>query len=224
MPVDPGAAIEVTAYQSAPEMARGRIKDCRVRWALEEIGLAYRERLVGGVFAVKSAEHLADQPFGQVPIYKEAGLTLFESGAILVHIGEKDERLLPRDPAGRARAMGWAFAALNSVEPAVGAYFLAAKVSEGTDWSEAARAAMRPFAEARLAQLSTALGSRDWLEDRFTIGDLLMVDVLRAATPPDCLRLTRTSSPMSRAARRARRSRPRLPRIWRRSRPKSNNS
>lgn len=187
MPVDPGADIEVTAYASAPEMARGRIKDCRVRWALEEIGLSYRERLVGGVFGTKSAEHLADQPFGQVPVYKEGALTLFESGAILVHLGEKDERLLPRDPVGRARAIGWAFAALNSIEPVVGSYFLASMVSAGEDWSGAVKAAMRPFPEARLAQLAAALGDRAWLEDRFTIGDLLMIDVLRAGTAPELL-------------------------------------
>lgn len=104
MPVDLEATIEIIAYNWVPDMARGRVKDMRVRWALEEIGLPYRTRLVAGAGGEKSPEHLADQPFGQVPVYKENGLTLFESGAILIHIGEKDERLLPRDPAERARA------------------------------------------------------------------------------------------------------------------------
>lgn len=187
MPVDPHAAIEVTAYDWVPEMAQGYVKDLRVRWALEEIGLPYRVRLVGGAGAEKSPEHLADQPFGQVPVYREDGLTLFESGAILIQIGETDERLLPRDAAGRARAIGWAFAALNSIEPFLGTLTLLRFCAEGKPWQDEAKAAVRPLAVMRLAQLATALGDREWLEDRFTIGDLLMVDVLRSVPEPDLL-------------------------------------
>jgi glutathione S-transferase len=187
MPADPNAVIEITAYRSVPEMGRGRVKDMRVRWALEEIGLPYRTRLVSGAGGEKSLEHLADQPFGQVPVYKESGLTLFESGAILIHIGEKDERLLPGDPTGRARAMSWAFAALNSLEPFMQSLFLMTLLADGKDWQGEAKDLVRPFAVMRLAQLSTALGNKDWLEGRFTICDLLMIDVLRAGTPPDLL-------------------------------------
>lgn len=185
MPVDPTADIEVSAYSWVPPMARGFVKDVRVRWALEEIGVPYRVRYFGGVGGGKTAEHLADQPFGQVPIYKEPGLTLFESGAILIHLGEKDERLLPRDAAGRARAIGWALAALNSIEPPTQMLFMMGFVSEGTDWSKPGKDAVRPFAAMRLEQLAAALGDREWLEDRFTIGDLLMVDVLRAVPEYD---------------------------------------
>jgi len=180
MPIDPAAEIEVTAYRWVPPMARGRVKDLRVRWALEEIGTSYRVRRVGGVFGEKELRHLADQPFGQVPVYKEAGLTLFESGAILIHIGSKDVRLLPTDAHARARAIGWAIAALNSVKPFLGMLFLVSMVGEGRSWQGEAAAGVRPFAEKRPAQVSNALGDKEWLEDRFTIGDLLMIDVLRA--------------------------------------------
>jgi glutathione S-transferase len=185
MPVDPNADIEVTALKSAPSAARGYVKDMRVRWALEEIGVPYRVRLTGGVGGEKSPEHLADQPFGQVPVYKEPGLTLFESGAILIRIGEKDERLLPRDEIGRARATAWTFAALNSVEPMAQALFVVGFAAEGRHWRDEAAAAVRPFAETRLSQLAKALGERDWLEDRFTIGDLAMIDVLRSVCEPE---------------------------------------
>ncbi|QMW23025.1 glutathione S-transferase family protein [Sandaracinobacteroides saxicola] len=187
MPVDPAADIEVTAYGWVPDMARGRVKDCRIRWALEEIGLPYRVRLVGGAGGgggVKSPEHLADQPFGQVPVYKEGGLTLFESGAILLHIGAKDARLLPREDGARARAIGWAFAALNSIEPFAQMLFVMGWLADGKPWQDEAGDLVRPFLETRLAQLSVALGGREWLDGRFTIGDLLMVDVLRAQAPP----------------------------------------
>lgn len=180
MPVDSAAAIEVTAYDWVPEMAQGHVKDMRVRWALEEIGLPYRERIVGGAGGEKSPDHLADQPFGQVPVYREDGQTLFESGAILLHIGAKDARLLPRDGEKRARAIGWVFAALNSVEPFVQTLFLMGHVADGKAWRGEAKDAVRPFAAMRLAHLSNALGDSDWLEGSFTIGDLAMVDVLRA--------------------------------------------
>lgn len=188
MPVDPNAPIEVTAYEWVPDLAKGFVKDMRVRWAIEEIGLSYRERLVGGAGGSdtgKSPEHFADQPFGQVPVLKEDGLTLFESGAILIHIGEKDERLLPREQAARARAIGWMMAALNSVEPFTQTLFLMGYVGDGKPWLDEAKDAVRPFAEMRLAQLSKVLDDRDWLEDRFTIGDLMMVDVLRAVPEDD---------------------------------------
>ncbi len=184
MPVDPDAPIEVTAYKWVPPIAKGYVKDMRVRWALEEIGQPYHERLVGGVFGEKSSEHLADQPFGQVPVYKEDGLTLFESGAILIHIGDKDERLLPRDPQARARAIGWLVAALNSIEPFAQMLFMVGMVGAGKDWLAEAKDGVRPFADMRLGQLSKALDDREWLEDRFTVGDLMMIDVLRAAREP----------------------------------------
>jgi len=188
MPVDPAADIEVTALAWVPAQARGYVKDMRVRWALEEIGLPYRVRLVGsigGIGGEKSPEHIADQPFGQVPVYKENGLTLFESGAILIHIGEKDARLLPRDPAARARAIGWMMAALNSVEPFSQTLFFMGFVGADKPWQDEAKDAVRPFAETRLAQLSAALGDKEWLEGPFTIGDLVMIDVLRAVPEYD---------------------------------------
>jgi glutathione S-transferase len=181
VPVDPAADVEVTAYRSVPAFAEGRIKDVRVRWALEEIGKPYRVRLIDGIFEDKPPAYLADQPFGQVPVYRDGTLALFESGAILIHIGEGDERLLPRDQAGRSRAIGWAIAALNSVEPGIQTLVTLSVAGRGTDWQAPASAAARPFAEKRLAQLAVALGNRDWLEDQFTIGDLVMVDVLRNA-------------------------------------------
>lgn len=185
MPIDPAASAEVTAYRWVPPMARGFVKDMRVRWALEEISLPYRVRFVGGAGGEKSPEHLADQPFGQVPVYKEVGLTLFESGAILIHLGDKDARLLPIDPVGRARAIGWTIAALNSVEPMTQMLFVTGFVSEGKAWQDEAKEAVRPFAKARLSQLSKTLGESEWLEESFTIGDLLMIDVLRAVSEPE---------------------------------------
>lgn len=177
------AVPEITAYRSVPDFAHGRIKDIRVRWALDEIGQPYRTRLIGGIFEDKAPAYLADQPFGQVPVYKEGDLTLFETGAILIHIGEADARLLPRDAKGRGRAISWMIAALNSVEPMIQTLVVLTVKGQGTDWLAGAIEAAKPFAEQRLSRLSEALGERDWLEDHFSIGDIVMVDVLRNANP-----------------------------------------
>src|SRR5215213_5091085 len=116
MSVDPNAPIEITAFRWVPEFAAGLVRDLRVRWALEEVGLDYRVRLLGDE---RPADYVHEQPFEQVPIYRDGTVHIFESGAIVQYIGEKDERLLPREPQGRYRAIQWTYAALNSVEPAL---------------------------------------------------------------------------------------------------------
>jgi glutathione S-transferase len=188
MPVDETSPIEVTALAWVPPFARSFVRDLRVRWALEEIGLPYRVRPIGGAVGMpfgppRPENYLADQPFGQVPVYKEGALCLFESGAIVLHIGAKDERLLPRDEPSRSRAIAWMIAALNSVE--LHTFMLAAlMVFFGeASWSAEASAAVTPRVQQRLAQLSASLGDKKWLDGRFTIGDLMMVDTLR--TIPD---------------------------------------
>jgi glutathione S-transferase len=108
----------ITAFEASPDRGRGLARDMRVRWAFEEAGAAYDVRLVS--FAqMKEAAHLALHPFGQIPTYEEDGLTLFESGAIVLHIAERHGGLLPEEPGPRARAINWLFAALNTVEPPI---------------------------------------------------------------------------------------------------------
>lgn len=180
MPVDPDAPIEVTAFRWVPELARGQVRDLRVRWALEEAGLSYRTRLIGGAIGgERPAEYYEEQPWGQVPVYKEGDLVLFECGAIVLHIAEKSEALLPADPNGRARAIAWLFAALNSMDIPVMGTLVACIFGEGKDWSAGAGEAFGGFLDQRLARLSAWLGDKEWLEGRFTVGDLMMVATLR---------------------------------------------
>lgn len=177
MPIDPQAPIEITAFAWVPPFAQGIVRDLRVRWALEEIGLAYRVRLLG---MERPADYLKQQPFDQVPTYREGDLSIFESGAIVQHVGEKDERLLPHDPVARARAIQWTYAALNSVEPALLNVTLIDAFYKDEEWAKLRRAGAADFARVKLGRVSAWLGEKRWLEgDRFTIGDLLMVSVLR---------------------------------------------
>jgi len=186
MPVDPNALIEITAFKWVPDFARGFVRDFRARWALEEIGLSYRVRLIGGGDD-RPDDYSCDQPFDQVPVYKEGELCLFESGAIVIHIGEKDERLLPRDTVGRMRAIAWLIAALNSIEPYSGQLADIDLFSPDAEWAKLHRPEVVESVGRRLSQLSGWLGDKQWLEDRFTIGDLMMIDALRGVSEAELL-------------------------------------
>ncbi len=169
--------ITLTTFAWVPPFARGLVRDLRVRWALEEAGIPYRVKLIRHEDR-DTPEYRAQQPFGQVPVFEEDGLVLFESGAILMHLGERSETLLPREPAARARAVGWMFAALNSVEPFINQLGALDLFLRDRDWVKLARPELEQQVTVRLAELSAWLGDRDYLEGRFTAGDLLMATVL----------------------------------------------
>jgi glutathione S-transferase len=168
----------VSAYQWVPDFARGHVRDVRVRWALEEVGVPYETRLLD-VMAERPADYLREQPFGQVPAYRDGVVDIFESGAIVMHVAETHPGLLPDAPAARARAKSWVVAALNSVEPITQQLAEIDFFHAEADWTKERRPQVLEQATKRLHQLADYLGDRDWLEGEFTAGDLMMVAVLR---------------------------------------------
>jgi glutathione S-transferase len=171
--------ITISAFKWVPDFARGQVRDLRVRWALEEAGLPYRTRLLEQGDQNKP-DYRALQPFGQVPILEEDGLVLFESGAIVLHIGERSETLLPREPGARARATQWLIAALNSIEPYLMNVAVIDLFYHNEEWAKLRRPGAVEFAQRRLSALSNSLGDKPYLDgDRFTAGDLMMTTVLR---------------------------------------------
>jgi glutathione S-transferase len=179
MPINPNANIEITAFEWVPEFAQGLVRDLRVRWALEEAGLDYRVRLLG---QQRPIEYLKDQPFDQVPCFTDGTVQIFETGAIVQYIGERSEALLPRDPQGKYRAIQWTYAALNSVEPGVQHRVLLDAFYGDQEWAKLRKPSADEFARLKLKRVSDRLADKNWLEgDRFTIGDLMMVTVLRLA-------------------------------------------
>lgn len=174
--------IEITALEHVPDGAKGLVRDIRVRWALEEAGLPYSTRLLGMRMDLRGERpeaYLAQNPFGQVPVFRQGEVTMFETGAIVLHIGESSEALLPRDPHGRGRAASWLVAALNSVEPEVWAYAALNFFYSGEDWAKQAAPIYKENARKRLEPVAAYLGDKEWLEGSFTAGDLMMVAVLR---------------------------------------------
>ncbi|MBD0273922.1 MAG: glutathione S-transferase family protein [Acetobacteraceae bacterium] len=170
------SGLVLTTFDWVPETPRGFVRDLRVRWALEEAGLPYR--VEGVPFRARGAGHFARQPFGQVPWLTDGDLSIFESGAILLHLGERSGALMPADPRGRSEAVGWLFAALNSVEMASLPWSLSRFAGDAEDTPGWKR--LDGFLEARLRHLEPVLAGRGWLASgAFSVADILMADVLR---------------------------------------------
>jgi glutathione S-transferase len=168
-------ALILTTFDWVPEMPRGFVRDIRVRWALEEAGLPYRVKSVP--FRDRGSEHFAHQPFGQVPWLTDGDISIFESGAILLHLGELSDKLMPAEPRGRSDVKEWLFAALASVEAASQPWSFF-KFSGDTEETPM-RTFFDTFLEARLRHMEAVLAGREWLAGAFSIADILMADVLR---------------------------------------------
>jgi glutathione S-transferase len=165
----------LTTYDWVPDLPRGFVRDLRVRWALEEAGLPYR--VESTPFRERGAGHFAHQPFGQTPWLTDGELSIFESGAILLHLGELSDKLLPTDPRGRSDAKEWLFAALASVEAASQpwSFFMFSGDTDETPM----RKFFESFLEARLKRMEPVLAGGEWLVGTFSVADILMSDVLR---------------------------------------------
>ena len=165
----------LTTFDWVPETPRGYVRDIRVRWALEEARLPYRVESTS--FRTRSAEHFAHQPFGQVPWLTDGDISIFESGAILFHLGNRSDALLPADPRTRSAAMEWLFAGLNSVEMASLPWSILAFSSNTRDTPGWKR--LDEFLKGRLQHLEPVLAGREWLAGTFSVAHILMADVLR---------------------------------------------
>ena len=178
MLANPGSNITISAFQWVPDFAQGMVRDIRIRWALEEIERPYDTSLLDAM-QPRDAEYRQWQPFGQVPAFDDGNVRMFESGAILLYLGEQDDRLLPVKLQDRWESTAWLIAALNSVEPILSTIVSYDIFHTDKDWAKAARPAAVELAEARLQSVSDALGDKNWLTGRFTIADIMMVTVLR---------------------------------------------
>jgi glutathione S-transferase len=177
MPVDRNATIEITCFDWVPDFARGFVRDLRPRWACEELGLPYRERAISAMS--RPEWFYAEQPFGQVPVVRDGELRLFESGAILVHLAEREGRLLPRSGQGRADVLGWLFASYNSIEPLAMEQASVLIFHAGEDWAEARKPILFEMIDKKLSRVADALGDRQWFAGEFSIADIALVSTLR---------------------------------------------
>ena len=167
--------LTLTTFDWVPEKPRGYVRDIRVRWALEEAGLPYRVKSVP--FRTRDAEHFSHQPFGQIPWLTDGDVSIFESGAILLYLGERSGALMPADTGNRCKVIEWLFAALNSVEMASLPWSIFASSGDTADTPGWKR--LDGFLKARLQHLEPNLSRREWLAGTFSVADIVMADVLR---------------------------------------------
>lgn len=167
----------ITAFEWVPPFARGLVRDLRVRWALEEIGQPYEAELLDAR-SPRPSEYLARQPFNQVPAFREGDLNLFETGAILLYLGEHDQRLLPAAGQARWNAISWLFSALNSVEPVIQRISYYDWFHNDKPWMPDAREASLGMCRQKMQRVADALGDQQWLAGQFSIADIAMVTVL----------------------------------------------
>jgi len=170
--------IAITGFNWVPDFAKGLVRDLRVRWACEEAGLPYEQKLIDHI-EKNSDAYRELQPFCQVPAYEDDEVKIFESGAMVLRIAERSEVLLPKTDPGRTRAIAWMFAAVNSVEPSITFLVSVDIFNADKPWAKEARSDVEAFARLKLGHLARRLSGREWLEDRFTAGDLMMATVLR---------------------------------------------
>lgn len=168
----------ITVFECSPDEGQGLARDLRVRWALEEVGQPYQVRTVS-MTELKEPAHRARNPFGSIPTYEDGDLTLFESGAIVLHIAEQHPGLLPQEPNARARGIVWMFAALSTLEPPIIDHEMAFFFEKDKSWRAEHLAMIEKQVRSRLDDLSKRLGDADWLDGNFSAGDLMMVLVLR---------------------------------------------
>lgn len=168
----------ITAFKSSPDKGVGLARDMRIRWALEEAGQPYDVRLVN-FEELKQPAHLALQPFGQIPTYEDGDVALFESGAIVFYIAERHAGLLPENEAGRAKAISWMFAALNTVEPPIVERDYVKYFEADKSWQAERFAMVDDRIRTRLDQLAAAMGESPWLAGPFSAADVLMVHAIR---------------------------------------------
>ena len=169
--------ITISAFERSPDGGKGLARDTRVRWALEEVEQPYEVRLVSFA-ALKQSAHLKLHPFGQIPTYEDGNLVIFETGAIVLHIAEHYAGLLPDDAKAKSRAISWIFAALNTIEPPILDLSIAKVGENDKAWSEQRLPLVKDRIRNKLKQLSAYLGEKSWLEDEFSVGDLMMISVL----------------------------------------------
>lgn len=186
MPVDPAATIEITGFKWVPDFAQGQVRDLRPRWALEELGLPYRERLLSALDP-RPDTYYQEQPWGQVPVMSDGDLHIFESGAILLHLGDKGARLLPVDEQARLRVTSWLLGAFNSIEPFMMQIATVDIFARDEEWAKLRRPSLLEFTGQRLDRLADALGDRDYLVDDFSIADIAMATILRIPRSTDLI-------------------------------------
>ncbi|MBX3532050.1 MAG: glutathione S-transferase N-terminal domain-containing protein [Rhizobiaceae bacterium] len=160
----------------------------KVSIMLEEIGLPYEAHAVNIMKnETWGPEFLALNPNGKIPVIVDPNgpggkpLALFESGAILVYLGEKTGKLLSKDPAERYETLEWVFFQMAAIGPMFGQLGFFHKFAGKAIEDKRPLERYRDESKRLLGVLETRLAGRDWIMGKeFTIADVSMIGWVRA--------------------------------------------
>ena len=179
--------LKLYGFSKVNALARGRTRDLRVLWALEELQLPFE--VVGmdhPAHDLNSEAYRRLSPFEQIPAIDDDGVVVAESAAILVYLAKKSGRLIPGDLAGEAQVVRWCFAAVNTVEPPLLSLMVLDWSADGSCGKH--RGFLVGWVNRVLANLDRWLADRDYIATgNFTVADILMAHVLLSGVKDDGL-------------------------------------
>ena len=153
----------------------------KVSIALEELALRYEVNRVDLAAGEQlKPDFLRLNPNHKVPVLEDDGQVVWESGAILLHLGEKYDRqgvILPSDPRLRMAAIQYAFFQTGGIGPNLGRLGQAFRENKPE---------LIPIFQAEVARLLGVLerilgDGREHLAGPYTIGDIMHYPWLKAA-------------------------------------------
>ena len=145
----------------------------KVSIALEELGLPYKSHAID----ISKDEQFAPaflkiSPNNRIPaiVDNDNGMSLFESGAILIYLADKTGKLMPKDGEGRYRVIEWLMWQMGGPGPMLGQVHHFVKYNKGK----------APYAEERYSKeaqrlygvLDRRLEGRDFVAGDYSIADI----------------------------------------------------
>ena len=158
----------------------------KISIALEETGLPYEAHRVSLSGDVTTPEFLSLNPNNKIPAIIDPNgpdgrpVSLFESGAILIYLGEKTGKLLPTDPVEKYHTIQWLMFQMGGIGPMFGqlGYFQkfdGAKIEDPRPRERYVNEAKR-----LLNVVEQQLAGKDWITGTYSIADIAIAPWLNA--------------------------------------------
>lgn len=145
----------------------------KVSILLEELGVPYTAQAIDiGKDEQFAPDFLKISPNNKIPaiVDHETGLSLMESGAIMVYLAEKYRRFLPEDTAGRAQVMQWLMWQMGGFGPMLGQAHHFLKYNAGV--SDYAEKRFGGEAARLYGVLDKQLAGHDFVAGDYSIADM----------------------------------------------------
>ena len=145
----------------------------KVSCTLEAMGLDYETHIINlSKNEQKEPDFLAISPNGRIPAIVDTSnnLSIFESGAIMIYLADKANKLISTDPEKRAKVLEWLMFQMGGIGPMMGQAnvffrYFPEKIQPAIDRYQ--NESRRLF-----EVLDTHLKDNQWLADEYSIADI----------------------------------------------------